>query len=470
MPRHRRLPRRTLEPSPPMHGTGAGADPEADGVRRHESGDLLGIHGNAVSPAELAQRSVTSFGRCRKTRCAAGTRGGGGRRTSPGGAGGGAGGSVSGADACSVSPPARPPVFARISLCLVRKGILRYLLQRGISEFWAQAGLDCIVNGYMLGVGCSEIAALRPCQVPIPAEIPRYVLATVYLRCELLGCADEIRPMLICAGELDAVDMALLEDVANRFTGVGGNRKTMSSAALAEELRALQAVFGPHQNESCDNESDDFIDPAIKQSVISTSTNARARWGELEHIVVPHTKPHVPARTALRRRPGCFGPLRYPHRVIVPGDGQAFAQQSRVMAGTALIDCSGSMSLDESKVRQLMAHLPAVEIALYSGQLNNTAKGWLCVIARNGRLADLASVLPSFGGYNVVDGPALRWLATRRPPRFWISDGAANGVGGAQSKSLFADVVEIMRQSTTKRLSTLTALLEYTRQLKRNGT
>ena len=59
---------------------------------------------------------------------------------------------------------------------------------------------DCIVNGYMLGVGCSEIAALRPCQVPIPAEIPRYVLATVYLRCELLGCADEIRPMLICAG------------------------------------------------------------------------------------------------------------------------------------------------------------------------------------------------------------------------------------------------------------------------------
>ena len=49
----------------------------------------------------------------------------------------------------------------------------------------------------------------------------------------------------------------------------------------------------------------------------------------------------------------------------MPGDGQAFAQQSRVMAGTALIDCSGSMSLGESKVRQLMAYLPAVEIALY---------------------------------------------------------------------------------------------------------
>lgn len=353
------------------------------------------------------------------------------------------------------------------SLGLVRKGILRYLLRRGISEFWAQAGLDCIVNGYMLGVGCSEIAALRPCQVPIPGEIPRHVLATVYLRCELLGCADEIRPMLTDAVDFDAIDRALLEDAANRLAGAGSGRKAISSAALAEELRALQVVFGPHQNESCENESDDSIDPAIKHSVISTSTNARARWGDLEYIVVPHTKPHVPARTALRRRPGCFGPLRYPHRVIVPGDGQAFAQPSRVMAGTALIDCSGSMSLDENKVRQLMAHLPAVEIALYSGQPNNTAKGWLCVIARNGRLADFASVLPNFGSYNVVDGPALRWLATRRPPRFWVSDGAANGVGGVQSKSLFADVIEIMRQSRTKRLSTLAGLLEYAGRLKR---
>ena len=353
------------------------------------------------------------------------------------------------------------------SLCLVRKGILKYLLRCGISEFWAQAGLDCIVNGYMLGVGCCEISALRPCEVPIPAELPRHLLATVYLRCELLDCAVEIRPMLAEAGEFDAVDRALLGGAADRLAGAGTNRQAMSSTALAEELRALQVVFGPHPPKSCEDESDDCVDPAVRQSLVSTSVNTRARWGELECILVPHTKPHTPARAALRRRPGCFGPLRYPHRIVVPGDGQAFAQPSRVMAGTALIDCSGSMSLDESIVRQLMARLPAVEVALYSGLPNNTSKGWLCVIARNGRLADLTSVLPSFGSYNVVDGPALRWLATRRSPRFWVSDGAVNGIGGVQSKSLFADVIEIMRQSRIKRLSTLAALLEHTDRLRR---
>ena len=65
--------------SPDDAGTGAGVDPETDELQCRESGGVLGIHGAAVSPAQLAERSVTSFGRCGKTRCAAGTRGRDGR-------------------------------------------------------------------------------------------------------------------------------------------------------------------------------------------------------------------------------------------------------------------------------------------------------------------------------------------------------------------------------------------------------
>lgn len=155
-----------------------------------------------------------------------------------------------------------------------------------------------------------------------------------------------------------------------------------------------------------------------------------------------------------------MGPLRFPHRAILGGDGQAFSEISRAAGGTALIDCSGSMSLNEDMVRRLMSKLPAIEIALYSGFPANASKGWLCVIARSGRLGDISGLSPKFGGYNVIDGPALVWLGNRRAPRWWISDGAVNGRDGVQSRSLYLEAINLVRQFRIQRMDTAMALLE----------
>jgi hypothetical protein len=120
--------------------------------------------------------------------------------------------------------------------------------------------------------------------------MPRFLMATTYLRCVLLDCAAVLRPMLIAAAQFDATDQAILEDVANRLASDGHNRKRVSSNVLASELAALQAIFGPHRSPSNSDEpggDNDRLDPALKQSLASGPIDARAKWGELEHIVVP---------------------------------------------------------------------------------------------------------------------------------------------------------------------------------------
>lgn len=99
-------------------------------------------------------------------------------------------------------------------------------------------------------------------------------------------------------------------------------------------------------------------------------------------------------------------------------------------AGAVLIDLSGSMHLDLEDVQAIVQALPAGIVAGYSAQ-------FLTIIGRKGRCCnaeDLEQVLTyRRPGGNESDGPALRWLAAQRGPRFWISDGAVTAYanGGA---------------------------------------
>ena len=77
------------------------------------------------------------------------------------------------------------------------------------------------------------------------------------------------------------------------------------------------------------------------------------------------------------------------------------------------------MDFDGQDILDIMQLLPAVNIAMYNGSYNS---GDLRVIARNGmRVADRYLSKHSGRG-NVVDGPALRWLATMPARRIWVSD------------------------------------------------
>jgi hypothetical protein len=73
----------------------------------------------------------------------------------------------------------------------------------------------------------------------------------------------------------------------------------------------------------------------------------------------------------------------------------------------------------------------------------------------------MARVLPSWiGNYNVVDGPALRWLATQQEPRVWISDGVATGEGESQNDQITEDVRRVCTTARIKRVESLKDLLK----------
>lgn len=65
----------------------------------------------------------------------------------------------------------------------------------------------------------------------------------------------------------------------------------------------------------------------------------------------------------------------------------------------------------------------ATLVAIYSGRDDH---GELRIVVRDGYHASVDQ-LTRFGTGNIVDLPALQWLATQRGPRIWISDGGVTG-------------------------------------------
>lgn len=108
------------------------------------------------------------------------------------------------------------------------------------------------------------------------------------------------------------------------------------------------------------------------------------------------------------------------HRLT--SDGRPFRgmKSKEGAAGAVLIDVSGSMRLTPDQVAAIVAVIPAGIIACYSGP-------FLTIIGNRGKCCnedELAKVMHVRApGSNESDGPALRWLAEQRGPRFWICDG-----------------------------------------------
>ncbi len=108
-------------------------------------------------------------------------------------------------------------------------------------------------------------------------------------------------------------------------------------------------------------------------------------------------------------------------------DQRVFARPARKITtggGSVLIDVSGSMSLSADDVEQIIAAAPdATLVAIYSGRRDH---GELRVVVKNGYRAAPADLAP-YGSGNIVDLPALQWLAKQHGPRIWISDGKVTG-------------------------------------------
>jgi len=175
--------------------------------------------------------------------------------------------------------------------------------------------------------------------------------------------------------------------------------------------------------------------------------------GELRIVVAPlvHATPAPRGGQRGRGRAVSEGSLpRYLHRW--PLDRAIFRRAACVRGGAVLIDTSGSMSLDAAGIDQILfASSGAALIAIYSGQ---DKAGELRIVARDGRRADAKDLVP-FARGNIVDEPALAWLARQSGPRLWISDGGVTGIGDTVSALVNARCMEIVAQGRIRRVKTV---------------
>ncbi len=175
--------------------------------------------------------------------------------------------------------------------------------------------------------------------------------------------------------------------------------------------------------------------------------------GEMRLVVapLPHAAPNPRGAGRGRGRAASEGSCpRYLHRW--PLDRAIFRRTSRVRGGTVLVDTSGSMSLDAAGVDAiLMASSGAALVAIYSG---TDKLGELRIVARDGHRADARDLVP-FGRGNIIDEPALAWLARQSGTKLWISDGGVTGVGDTTSAALQRRCQEIVQRAGIRRVKTV---------------
>ena len=187
------------------------------------------------------------------------------------------------------------------------------------------------------------------------------------------------------------------------------------------------------------------------------SRRTGGRWGEMTVRSLPTSLTRRVSPIAQRRIFRDEGSrLVAPYRL--PVDGRVFCQKKRQAGGTVLIDVSGSMRLSLKDLKRIIDIAPATTIAVYSGRGKT---GTLTIIGEKGRLVDdrgLAEACQSNG--NIIDGPALRWLALESGPRIWVSDGLVTGQHDNPSIDLGAEAQRICLHGKILRVEKADAVVD----------
>jgi len=183
-------------------------------------------------------------------------------------------------------------------------------------------------------------------------------------------------------------------------------------------------------------------------------------WGDME-IHKPPLTVNLQSRLkgARNYRASDFGyNPKYINRYCI--DKKIFKQKQNVLGGTILIDASGSMRFDGEDILEIMTLLPAVTIAMYNGR---SYDGDLRIIAKGGMRVDQKYLDKYAGGGNVVDGPALEWLATMPPRRIWVSDMHVFGRSGSHSSgaNLIRDCLNICTKHKIINLQDINEVKEH---------
>ena len=209
---------------------------------------------------------------------------------------------------------------------------------------------------------------------------------------------------------------------------------------------------------TCGDEGDPVDGP---EGYILSVPALDGKWGECHlevldmPLVIPTTPPKGPSHVIIPEGTWANRPMRW------YVDQTIFRVRRRVRGprGTILVDASGSTRFSAPRLAPVLEVAPGMLVACYAGD-HHTGVGCLHVVAKKGRRAiDKAIGKPHHYDNNVVDGPALAWLADAPPPRYWVSDGAVHGVNRLVTPAMMRDVATLCRAAHITRVPTLDEML-----------
>tara|TARA_R100000458_G_C8272889_1_gene247736 strand:+ start:2170 stop:2946 length:777 start_codon:yes stop_codon:yes gene_type:complete len=199
----------------------------------------------------------------------------------------------------------------------------------------------------------------------------------------------------------------------------------------------------------------------------SNSDSYKGRWGDMDIIEAPReVNLQGQIKQGRKYRPQDYGTNpKYMNRWCV--DKKVFKQHQRVYGGTILVDASGSMCLTGEDILEIMQQLPAVTIAMYNHKGWRNDRGTLRIIGKNGKRVTEEYLEHHSGGGNLVDGPALRWLANMPPKRIWVSDMYVFGRNRGNEINLLQECHQIMKQNGITRLADIDEVKRFALELNR---
>lgn len=208
---------------------------------------------------------------------------------------------------------------------------------------------------------------------------------------------------------------------------------------------------------------DDEADELIPMSRYAWAGHDDIPWGELEPVVrlsLSTPKRSKRGHQKLWREDGVIPVATY--RLTI--DNKIFTRKRKLVGGTVLVDASGSMSFSDDDLAELISVAPGARVAVYAGKRTS---GRLVIVADKGRMAKsdaIATAMRNDDGEmmfgNIVDGPALRWLAKQPGPRTWVSDGIVTGENDRMSHNLRIEAVQLLKQHDIERVENWRELLE----------
>jgi hypothetical protein len=126
-------------------------------------------------------------------------------------------------------------------------------------------------------------------------------------------------------------------------------------------------------------------------------------------------------------------------RLFSDPEERIFTRKTRALGAVVVIDCSGSMSLDESDIDEMIKVSAGATVLCYSSDsMPSHDNPNAYVVARKGRRV---RKLPYFHGGNGCDAPALMYgikvlRESSRQPVIWISDEMVTGLNDSGGLSL----------------------------------